>query len=905
MNPKQYSALRDLYHELVDLPSSWRAEILEERSLEPWMRDEVEALLTHVPRLRGLEENQLGTAIQGALLEQIAPSPASLQVPESIGTYRVREVLGSGGMGTVYRCSQLRPKRDVAIKVVHAALASSQAVRRFEVEAETLASLDHPYIAKVFEAGVDPEQGLPFIVMELVDGVRLDEYCEGAGLDVRARIRLMERVCEGAEHAHRAGIVHRDLKPANILVSSEGRPCLLDFGIARHAAHDEATWPNEAHAGSPVGSLAWMSPEQARGGHQRHDTRSDVYSLGVVLYLLVTGEMPYQVDGLPPWEAARVVCEAQPRPLRRHGKEICGDLEAIVSKALRKEADRRYGSAGELRMDLDRFLADLPIEARPWSTVYHVRKLARRHRALTLMTLFLVALLAIGGLCGFVLWRNAEVAREDAIEQESVARRKDELSQQVVAFLVSMFEDVPSVHLTGKDVTVESVLDRAVQRLGGEAIGDPLLHAELASTLGDVYARLGYLEDALPLLESACRAVPHEGGAVESAAGLHARILYGGALWESGAFEDAQDVLEGLLPAARREFGPTHPYTLMLTASYAGLLSDTGRYDEAHDVLERSISDAEDEFGPDHMATLGLLSNLAAILAAESRWVEAAECARKAYVGLHATLGAAHYQTIAAGNSLATVYMETGDLDRAEPTLRQVLAGMHDSLGSEHPYTLIVRQNHANLLLRAGRLDRAEAEFPGLVQDFCEVLGADHRDTLKARHGLARLRLAQGRFETAREQLLEILGAAEEALGTEHPDVVEVFVTLARMWIDTDPHEAAICFREAVDRSRAGLGWGAQRTLAVLRLEIDHLIGLERWDAAEDTLTEALDDLLVDPGLEDTYVQRLFASRVRCQLALGRNELAMANVLALQKIGTVDPRVQKFLRYARESLQLR
>ncbi|MEM6675677.1 MAG: tetratricopeptide repeat protein [Planctomycetota bacterium] len=905
MDPKQYSVLRSLYHELVDLPSGNRSQILEERAVEPWMREELEALLTHVPRVRGLEEDRLGAAIQEALLEQIAPSPASLQVPESIGTYRVREVLGSGGMGTVYRCSQLRPRRDVAIKVVHAALASHQAVRRFEVEAETLAGLDHPYIAKVFEAGVDPDRGLPFIVMELVDGVRLDEYCDSAGLGVRARVRLVERVCQGVEHAHRAGVVHRDLKPANIVVSSAGRPCILDFGIARHAGHDDATLSTEVLACSPIGSLAWMSPEQARGGQLRHDTRSDVYSLGVVLYHLLTRSMPYEVDGLAPWEAARVICDEKPPPLRHTGVKVCGDLEAIVAKALEKEADRRYGSAAELRMDLDRYLSNLPIEARPWSTAYHLRKLARRHRALASMLLFLLALVAIGGTCGFVLWRSAETARADAIEQERIARRKDELSRRVVAYLVGMFEEVPTVQVTGQDVTVKSVLDRAVQRLTEESIEDPLLYAELASTLGDVYARLGHLEEALPLLESACLAAPENGGKIESAAGLHAQILHGGALWESGAYEQAARVLDGLLPAARREFGPTHAYTLMLASSYAGLLSDTGKFEDAREVLRAAIADAEAELGSNEVATLSLVSNLAAILVAEQRWEEAAECSRRAYRGLLANLGVAHFQTIAAGNSLAGVYMETGDLAGAEPILRGVLVGMRESLGATHPYTLIVRNNHANLLLRSGRLDRAEAVLPDLIRDFSEVLGADHRDTLKARHGLARLRLAQGQVDVAREQLLDLLGTSEETLGAEHPDVVELFVTLARSSLDTDPEEAAICFREAVDRSRAGLGWMAPRTIKVLLLEIEHLTSHSRWEPAEQALSEALEEMLVDPGLEDVGVQRLFATRLRCYLELDRVDLALAAIEALDEIDELDPEVEEFLRAARERVEVR
>ena len=403
MDSAEYKRVRDLFHEIEELPPERQRVAIAAASLSP---DGLALLSTLLEE--DAESILLGTEYRSRAMQELAGD----QVPERIAEFRVQGVLGRGGMGVVYRAVQDRPRREVAIKVLNSVSASPEALRRFEYEAEILGRLDHPCIAKVFQARVD-DSGAPFIVMELVEGTDLASWCDEQGLGDRDRIELVKRVCEGVEHAHQRGVVHRDLKPANILVSADGRPRILDFGIARPVRDEDASTPGRTESGVIVGSLSWMSPEQARGEIDRIDVRTDVYSLGVILYRLLGGRMPHEVRSLAVWEAARRISEEEPTRLGKVRAELRGDLEAIVSMALEKEPDRRYAGAGALARDLGRYLAHEPIEARAWSTAYQLKKLARRHRVLLgAGTLVLVSLLA-GLATSLVQWRRASRAVRD------------------------------------------------------------------------------------------------------------------------------------------------------------------------------------------------------------------------------------------------------------------------------------------------------------------------------------------------------------------------------------------------------------------------------------------------------------------------------------------------------------
>ncbi|MEO8452265.1 MAG: serine/threonine-protein kinase, partial [Gemmatimonadota bacterium] len=303
--------------------------------------------------------------------------------PKTIGRYRIIGTLGEGGMGTVYEAEQDQPQRMVALKVIRSDFVIPELMRRFARESEVLGRLQHPGIAQIYEAGTaeGPHGPQPFFAMELVKGQSLTEYASARALNVDQRLELFARVCDAVHYAHKQGVIHRDLKPANIMVDAGGQPKILDFGVARLTDADvKAT--RQTSVGEVIGTLQYMSPEQVNADPGDIDTRSDVYSLGVILYELLSGQLPYDLAHRMIYEAARVIVIEDPAPLSSLNRTLKGDVEVIVGKALEKEKNRRYSSAADLASDVRRFLSNEPIAARPASAMYQLGKFARRNRAL-------------------------------------------------------------------------------------------------------------------------------------------------------------------------------------------------------------------------------------------------------------------------------------------------------------------------------------------------------------------------------------------------------------------------------------------------------------------------------------------------------------------------------------------
>ncbi len=403
--------VRRLFDEVLDRPEGERRVFLQERcGADAALREEVEELLRYEGELDGFYEDPIDLDLPG--------DPARL--PEKIGDFRPIRVIGAGGMGLVYLAEQDHPRRRVALKLVRGGtVATSTLERRFRNEIELLGRLEHPGIARIYEAGtaetdVGPQ---PYFAMELVDGRPLNTYVEEERTPIRERVQLLARVAEAVEHAHVHGVVHRDLKPANILVRPDGSPVVLDFGIARTTDSDIAATTFEEGGRNLVGTLAYMSPEQATGELARVDERSDVHALGIVLYELLAGELPYELQDLPLHRAVKVIVETEPRPLGESDPGLRGDLTTITQKALEKDPARRYASARAFAEDLRRHLGDEPIAARPASTRYQLEKLVRRNRKLLFaLAAVLVALLI--GLAG-TGWQalRATRAADDARDQ--------------------------------------------------------------------------------------------------------------------------------------------------------------------------------------------------------------------------------------------------------------------------------------------------------------------------------------------------------------------------------------------------------------------------------------------------------------------------------------------------------
>jgi WD40 repeat protein/predicted Ser/Thr protein kinase len=354
-----------------------------------------------------------------------AALPVAEREPASFSHYRIKRLHGEGGMGTVYEAEQDNPRRSVALKVIRPGLVSAEIVKRFRDEAQILARLNHPGIAQVYESGMT-DDGRPFFAMEFISGVPLDRYARDHNLDAQARLNLLSRVCDAVQHAHNKGIIHRDLKPGNILVDESGQPKVLDFGVAHVTDADLLTVSSQTQAGQLLGTLSYMSPEQIAGNPADLDGRSDVYTLGVILFELLAQRLPYQLDALPVHEVARVIQREEPSRLGSIDAHFRGDVEIMVAKALEKEKSRRFASAGDLASDIRRYLRGEAILSRPASALYQLRKFARRNKAIVTGVAGIFAALLVGTVVSLIFAvrarENARVANKFAASADEHAR---------------------------------------------------------------------------------------------------------------------------------------------------------------------------------------------------------------------------------------------------------------------------------------------------------------------------------------------------------------------------------------------------------------------------------------------------------------------------------------------------
>jgi len=683
-----------------------------------------------------------------------------------IGPYHLGRRLGEGGMGEVWLAEQKDPvRRRVALKLIKRGFATREAIVRFDSERKALALMDHPAIAKVFDAGTTPA-GAPYFVMEYVAGIPITDYCDKHRLSTRERLDLLRQVCEGVQHAHQKAIIHRDLKPTNILVTEVGgkaAPKIIDFGVAKALTTQLSEETMFTRAGALVGTPEYMSPEQASSEGEDIDTRTDVYSLGIIFYeLLVVGAPPIELRKVAMAEFLRRLREDEPpKPSnkvsthdpdtmtdlarkRQSGpqelaKQLRGELDSIALKALEKERARRYASASEFAADITRYLNNEPVLAVPPSLAYRTRKFARRNRgALITACAFALVLIAAAAIS---IRQSIRANREAAIAQRQAAIAQgvnDFLQNDLLAQASAATQSGPSAK-PDPHLEVRTALDRAAARIEGKFANQPQVQAAIRSTIGRTY-------------------------------------------YELGLFPEATMQLEKALDLQRRVSGPENPETLGIMNNLGNLYDDEGKYAEAEALDNLALEIQRRVFGPEDRNTLRSMNNLSIIYRHEGKYAQAEALLSAALEVKRRVLGREHPNTLKTMGNLANVYHDEGKYPQAETFFSQMLEIQRRVSGPEHPDTLTSMDNLANIYEDEGKYTQAETLHSQTLEIKRRVLGPEHPSTLESMMNLALTYQDEGRYAQAEALDSQTLQIKRRVLGPEHPDTLETLSALAAMY---------------------------------------------------------------------------------------------------------------------------
>jgi non-specific serine/threonine protein kinase/serine/threonine-protein kinase len=731
-------------------------------------------------------------------------------------------------MGEVYEAEQQEPvRRKVALKLIKWGMDTKQVVGRFESERQALALMDHPAIAKVLDAGAT-EQGRPYFAMEYVKGEPITKYCDKHRLSTRERLVLFMEVCEGVQHAHQKGIIHRDIKPTNVLVTiQEDKPVpkIIDFGVAKATEQRLTEKTVFTQMGVLVGTPEYMSPEQAEMTGVDIDTRTDVYALGVMLYELLIGALPFGSKELRKAgfdEIRRKIREDEPsKPSTRLTtlgdasiesakkrrvdlptlrRQLRGDLDWITMKALEKDRTRRYGSPSELAADVERHLNDEPVQAGPPSAVYRARKFVRRHKVgVAAGLVVMVALLAgiVGTTFGLV---RANRAEEQAKQEAAAAERVSE-------FLVGLFEVSNPSEARGNTITAREILDKGAKEIDEELSDQPELQARLMTTMGKVYYKLGLYSQPEPLFSQALTTRKHVLGEDHPDTLISMTNL--AALYQvQGRYSEAEPLYSEILETQKRVLGDDHQTTLLSMHNLAWLYMSQGRYDEAEPLYVETLETQRRVLGRDNQDTLNSLNNLAVLYVHRGRYDEAEPLYIETLEFHKRMFGNDHPNTLISMHNMAWLYMKQNRYDEAVPLCLETLEAKKRILGEDHPETLWTMLLLAMLRGNQGRYDEAEPLCRRALENQRRVLGEEHPQTLITISTLANVYIEQGRYDDAEPLYLQTLEIQKRILGDNHPETLNTLCSLARIdALRGNKVEALSWLNLSVDAGWTGVDW--------------------------------------------------------------------------------------------------